>query len=75
MEPMNFSKGFLETLSTASPSGLTVLPLRGVQWSDWGSQQRIISTLTKIENEQHHTKFAMGMTDRAALSALMATPD
>ena len=34
MEPMNFSRGFLEILSSQSPSPLSVLPVRGVLWSD-----------------------------------------
>ena len=60
MEPMNFSKGFLETLSREIPSDLTVLPLRGVHWSDWGSEQRIVSTLARMEDEQRPNRLAMG---------------
>jgi mannose-1-phosphate guanylyltransferase len=60
MEPMNFSKGFLETLSREISSDLTVLPLRGVHWSDWGSEQRIISTLARMEDEQRPNRLAMG---------------
>lgn len=42
---MNFSKGLLERFSLNYPSRLTVLPVRGVQWSDWGSEQRVLSAL------------------------------
>jgi mannose-1-phosphate guanylyltransferase len=73
MESMNFSKGVLEALSRETSSGLTVLPLRGVHWSDWGSERRIISTLTQVEEEQRPNGFAMGMTEPLSLSALMAT--
>ena len=48
LTPTNFSKSVLEVLSEKHSSGLTVLPLRGVHWSDWGSEQRIISTLKQI---------------------------
>ena len=47
MEPMNFSHGLLEPLSLQRPSPLLVLPVRGVHWSDWGSEQRIMSALQK----------------------------
>ncbi len=53
LTPTNFSKSVLEVLSEKHSSGLTVLPLRGVHWSDWGSEQRIISTLTQIGDGQH----------------------
>jgi hypothetical protein len=36
------------------------LPLRGVHWSDWGSEQRIISTLARMEDEQRPNRLAMG---------------
>jgi mannose-1-phosphate guanylyltransferase len=45
MEPMNFSSGFLETLSLKYPLHLRVLPVRGVLWSDLGSEHRIMSVL------------------------------
>ena len=43
--PVNLSKGFLEILAVDRPSQLIVLPVRGVRWSDWGSEQRIIHVL------------------------------
>ncbi|MBI3994712.1 MAG: hypothetical protein HY349_01915, partial [Nitrospirae bacterium] len=45
MEPMNFSKGLLEAFSVQHAGCLGVLPVRGVFWSDWGSEQRIKSIL------------------------------
>ena len=47
VHPVNLSKGLLETLALQRPSRLLVLPVRGVQWSDWGSEQRIKTVLRK----------------------------
>jgi mannose-1-phosphate guanylyltransferase len=47
LEPMNLSRIFLETLSSDTSSGLTVMPVRGVHWSDWGSKDRIVASLMK----------------------------
>lgn len=47
VNPVNLSKGFLEILALQRPSRLLVLPVRGVQWSDWGSEQRIMTVLSK----------------------------
>lgn len=40
--PVNLSRGLLEALSLERPPALCVLPVRGIHWSDWGSEQRII---------------------------------
>lgn len=47
MEAVNFSRGILEPISRLEPSPLLVLPVRGVLWSDWGSERRIVKTLRK----------------------------
>jgi mannose-1-phosphate guanylyltransferase len=47
LEPVNFSQGLLVPLSLQLPSPLLVLPVRGVHWSDWGSERRIMSVLEK----------------------------
>lgn len=44
METVNFSRGVFER----SPSNVSVIPVRGVLWSDWGSGPRVLSTLKKI---------------------------
>ena len=44
-EPMNLSKGLLETLAMQRERALLVLPVRGVHWSDWGSEVRIMKAL------------------------------
>ena len=43
-EPLNLSKGLLENLAAQHTRSLLVLPVRGVHCSDWGSEERIIST-------------------------------
>ena len=46
MEAVNFSRGLLEPLSSEHASPLLILPVRGVLWSDWGSEQRILGILS-----------------------------
>ena len=50
IESINFSKELLEIFPSQAPSSLWVLPVRGVSWSDWGSEQRIRSVLEKGGN-------------------------
>jgi mannose-1-phosphate guanylyltransferase len=45
MPPVNLSKGLLELLPLERPPALCVLPVRGIHWSDWGSEERIIRVL------------------------------
>jgi mannose-1-phosphate guanylyltransferase len=45
MYPVNLSKGLLELLPLERPPALCVLPVRGIHWSDWGSEERIIRVL------------------------------
>lgn len=47
IESVNFSKELLEIFPLQDPSSLLVLRVRGVLWSDWGSEQRIMSILEK----------------------------
>jgi mannose-1-phosphate guanylyltransferase len=49
-QPFNLSTGFLETLPVQRGHNLLVLPVRGVHWSDWGSEARIMKTLEHAEN-------------------------
>jgi mannose-1-phosphate guanylyltransferase len=50
MEPSNFSKDLLEGLDLYSRNQLSVVPMKGVFWSDWGSGDRIISVLEKLKD-------------------------
>lgn len=45
---LNFSKSILENLSFGNRKKLQVLPVRGVTWSDWGSNERLTSTLRQL---------------------------
>ncbi len=42
LAPLNFSRDFLEIVALREPSRLFVLPVRGVTWSDWGSERRVL---------------------------------
>jgi mannose-1-phosphate guanylyltransferase len=46
--PANFSKRLLETLPLQCPSPAVVRPVRYVQWSDWGSETRVVRILREI---------------------------
>jgi hypothetical protein len=44
MESVNFSCGILEK----NPWDILLIPMKGILWSDWGSEGRILETLAKI---------------------------
>lgn len=48
LQSINFSKGLLEKFSVRYGGRLMVVPVKGVHWSDWGSERRIMSTLQEI---------------------------
>jgi len=48
LEPFNFSKGVLGRIEPHDPLRVTVLPVRGVTWSDWGSEQRLLTGLEQL---------------------------
>ncbi|MBI3620764.1 MAG: NTP transferase domain-containing protein [Nitrospirae bacterium] len=50
--PVNLSAGFLSCLAATSLSPLAVLPVRGVTWSDWGSERRIMEGLGRRPAEE-----------------------
>jgi len=47
IQPVNLSAGFLSCIAATSPSPLAVLPVRGVTWSDWGSERRILDSIQR----------------------------
>jgi mannose-1-phosphate guanylyltransferase len=47
LSPVNFSRGVLEAMPSRRSPSLLVLPVRGVEWSDWGSEQRITGSLER----------------------------
>jgi mannose-1-phosphate guanylyltransferase len=48
METVNFSKDLLERIEGYSRNHLSVIPMNGVFWSDWGSEDRINSVLQQF---------------------------
>jgi mannose-1-phosphate guanylyltransferase len=48
LQPINFSKGVLEVLPFEYRRRLIVLPVQGVTWSDWGTSDRLSSTLRQL---------------------------
>jgi mannose-1-phosphate guanylyltransferase len=45
IQPVNLSKGLLERFPLERSAKLCVLPVRGIHWSDWGSELRILRVL------------------------------
>lgn len=52
LEPMNFSKDFLEKVSDVLPEAISVLPVLQVFWSDLGSPQRLAQVLERLGRTQ-----------------------
>lgn len=48
MEALNFSHGLLEAHPQDHAIRLWVLPVRGVRWSDWGSEGRVLGMLRRL---------------------------
>lgn len=76
---VNFSKGVIEVLPYEYRRALRVLPVRGVTWSDWGTADRLSSsvrdlgasmhlpTVSVLQDPQH---FGHGLNKVAGSSAL-----
>lgn len=56
VETVNFSKGLLEKFVADEAARLMVLPVRGVRWSDWGSEHRIKTTLQYVDTARERRK-------------------
>ena len=48
MAPVDFSRDLLETFNSYAQNQLSVIPMKGVLWSDWGSEDRILSILKRL---------------------------
>lgn len=48
LETVNFSRELLQAHPQDPGIRLLVLPVRGVLWSDWGSEQRVLTVLRKL---------------------------
>jgi hypothetical protein len=55
----------LEAIPGRRLPSLVVLPVRGVYWSDWGSEQRIASTLARPIERAFDARGASNATVRA----------
>lgn len=53
LEPINFSKGFLELVAATSPETISILPVLQVFWSDWGSPERLLQVREILANSAH----------------------
>lgn len=42
LQPLNFSRGFLELVAATNPEIISILPVLQVFWSDWGSPERLL---------------------------------
>jgi hypothetical protein len=47
MKPVNFSKELLEPYVQTHPSNVLAMPVRGVLWSDWGTEIRVMEVLRR----------------------------
>jgi mannose-1-phosphate guanylyltransferase len=56
IEPVNFSTGLLEVFAREHASRLLVLPVRGVTWSDLGSEQRLVDSLASLGQDVGATR-------------------
>jgi mannose-1-phosphate guanylyltransferase len=56
LEPLNFSKGILEKISVIYPEAMSVLPVRKVFWSDWGSPERVIQVQERLGSHASRTR-------------------
>jgi len=58
LEPMNFSKGFLEKIAASNPTAISVLPVLQVFWNDMGSPERVAQVLELLGRRQATPKLA-----------------
>ena len=63
---LNFSKGVLEVLPFQHRRALVVLPVPGVTWTDWGSTDRLSSTLRQL-GESHYAPPGRVLSEGRAL--------
>ncbi len=53
LRPLNFSKDILESIAARFPASISVLPVLGVTWSDWGSPQRLLESKKSLDLRPH----------------------
>jgi mannose-1-phosphate guanylyltransferase len=65
LEPINFSKEFLEPMVKSYPSSLVALPVRDLLWSDWGTASRIKEVLKTISELQQPNGYRNGKIENS----------
>lgn len=65
LEPINFSKGFLEKISEVYPETISVLPVLQIYWSDWGSPQRLLESQQLLWDYVRHAPMQPSLRERA----------
>ncbi len=60
MEPINFSRGFLEVLTLEDQGSLAVFPVPDLGWCDWGSEGRILRMLKELGLQMKLNEFHLG---------------
>jgi mannose-1-phosphate guanylyltransferase len=53
LQPLNFSKGFLECVAGRYPRIIHVMPVWQVYWSDWGCRERVLETRQILRKTRH----------------------
>lgn len=56
LEPLNFSKGFLELVAATNPGIISILPVLQVFWSDCGSPERLLQVREVLANSAREVK-------------------
>jgi mannose-1-phosphate guanylyltransferase len=51
LEPVNFSKEIMTRIGDRYPRSLSVLPVRKVFWSDWGSPERVLQAIRRLDHD------------------------
>ena len=49
LAPVNFSKEVMMRIADRHPRSLSVLPVRNVFWSDWGSRERVLQVFRRLD--------------------------
>jgi mannose-1-phosphate guanylyltransferase len=66
------ASNFSDAVLASRPTNLAVLPVRSVQWSDWGQPARVMATLDKLGVRPHWPSHLNGMTSCGPFSSACA---
>jgi mannose-1-phosphate guanylyltransferase len=72
MQPVNFSSGICQRV----PSQLRVLPVSGMGWSDWGSRERILTSVRRLGKlDEVYARLRNGRSASTWLTAIDQRPN